>query len=70
MKSLMKNRIFLIMLSSDLLDQLSIWIRNMAILFFVIEKTNQNPIAVSLITVIEYIPLFLFSFIGGTLADR
>ncbi|WP_222860253.1 MFS transporter [Bacillus massilioanorexius] len=66
----MKNRIFLIMLSSDLLDQLSIWIRNMAILFFVIEKTNQNPIAVSLITVIEYIPLFLFSFIGGTLADR
>lgn len=70
MKSLVKNKVFLIMVSSDLLDQLSMWIRNMAILFFVIEKTNQDPIAVSLITVIEYTPIFFFSFIGGTLADR
>lgn len=70
MKELIKNRIFLIILSSDLLDQMSIWIRNMAILYFVIEKTNQNPVAISAITVVEFLPMFLFSFIGGTFADR
>ncbi|WP_042346736.1 MFS transporter [Bacillus massiliigorillae] len=70
MKDLLKNRIFLIILSSDLLDQVSIWIRNIAILYFVIEQTNQNPIAISAITVLEFLPMFLFSFIGGTFADR
>lgn len=70
MNQLLKNKVFWIMLSSDMLDQISIWIRNMAVLFYIIEKTNQDPIAISLITVIEYAPIFLFSFIGGTLADR
>ncbi|MGM9922953.1 MAG: MFS transporter [Bacillus sp. (in: firmicutes)] len=70
MKNLLRNRIFLIILSSDLLDQMSIWIRNMAILYFVIEQTDQNPIAISAITVVEFLPMLLFSFIGGTLADR
>ncbi|MGE7604422.1 MFS transporter [Peribacillus sp. NPDC097675] len=70
MKQLLNNKIFWIILSSDLLDQISIWIRNMAVLFYIIEKTNQDPIAISLITVIEYAPIFLFSFIGGMFADR
>jgi MFS family permease len=34
------------------------------------EATNNNPVAVSLLTVLEYVPIFLFSFIGGALADR
>lgn len=70
MSSLLKNRVFLVVLSADLLEQSAIWIRNMAILFYVIERTNQNPIAISLITFIEYAPILFFSFIGGTLADR
>ncbi|MFJ7830606.1 MFS transporter [Peribacillus sp. NPDC097284] len=70
MNQLLKNKVFWIMLSSDMLDQISIWIRNMAVLFYIIEKTNQDPVAISLITVIEYAPIFLFSFIGGTFADR
>lgn len=70
MNQLLKNKIFWIMLSSDMLDQISIWIRNIAVLFYIIEKTNQDPVAISLITVIEYAPIFLFSFIGGTFADR
>ena len=32
--------------------------------------TNNNPIAVSLLTVTEYLPIFLFSFVGGALANR
>ncbi|MFJ7746346.1 MFS transporter [Peribacillus sp. NPDC097295] len=70
MNKLLKNKVFWIMLSSDMLDQISIWIRNMAVLFYIIEKTTQDPVAISLITVIEYAPIFLFSFIGGTFADR
>jgi len=57
------------MLSSIFL-QIGIWVRNFAILLFVMEKTNNNPIAVSLISVAEFAPIFIFSFIGGTFADR
>ena len=58
-----------IMLSAVLL-QIGIWVRNFAILLFVMEKTNNNPYAVSLISVVEFAPIFLFSIIGGTFADR
>ncbi|WP_019422871.1 MFS transporter [Paenibacillus sp. OSY-SE] len=67
---LWRNRVFLVVTTADVLQELGIWIRNIAILFYVMEMTNHNPVAVSLITVFEYLPIFLFSFIGGTLADR
>ncbi|NDI36587.1 MFS transporter [Chengkuizengella sediminis] len=67
---LLKNRVFQIIVLTDLIQQSAIWIRNIALLFFVMELTNNNPIYVSLLTVIEYAPIFLFSFIGGALADR
>jgi MFS family permease len=50
--------------------QTGIWVRNFAILLFVMDRTNNNPFAVSLISVAEFAPIFLFSFIGGTFADR
>jgi MFS family permease len=50
--------------------QIGIWVRNFAILLFVMERTSNNPYAVSLISVAEFAPIFLFSFIGGTFADR
>lgn len=58
-----------IMLSAVFL-QVGIWVRNFAILLFVMEKTGNNPYAVSLISVAEFAPIFLFSFVGGTFADR
>ncbi|MCQ4085288.1 MFS transporter [Saccharibacillus sp. JS10] len=70
MNALFKNRVFLIVASADLLQQLGIWIRNMALLFYVMEQSGNNPVAVSLLTALEYLPIFLFSLIGGTFADR
>jgi hypothetical protein len=39
-------------------------------LFYVKEMTNNDAFAVSLISVAEFAPIFVFSFIGGTFADR
>jgi MFS transporter, DHA3 family, macrolide efflux protein len=64
------NRIVLAIMSSNFLLQLGIWIRNFAILLYVTDITNNNPLYVSLISVVEFTPIFIFSFIGGTFADR
>lgn len=55
---------------SRVLLQLGIWIRNYAVLLYVTELTNNNPVYVSLISVAEFAPIFLFGLIGGTFADR
>lgn len=55
---------------SGIFLQIGIWVRNFAILLFVMDRTGNNPFAVSLISVAEFAPIFLFSFIGGTFADR
>ncbi|MDM5153246.1 MFS transporter [Bacillus sp. DX1.1] len=70
MKDLLKNRAFMLVMISDILQQFAIWIRNMALLYFVMEQTNNDPVSVSLLSVMEYAPIFIFSFIGGALADR
>lgn len=70
MNTLFRNKAFLIVTGSDLVQNLAIWIRNMAILYYVMDRTQGSPIAVSLITVLEYAPIFVFSIIGGALADR
>ncbi|MCZ8517123.1 MFS transporter [Paenibacillus filicis] len=57
-------------LASNLLLQLGIWVRNFAILLYVTDITHNSPVYVSLISVAEYAPIFIFSFIGGTFADR
>ncbi|UOY91763.1 MFS transporter [Ectobacillus sp. JY-23] len=67
---LFQNRVIRTILVSVLFLQIGIWVRNYSILLYVIEKTNENPVAVSLISVAEFAPIFLFSFIGGTFADR
>ncbi|KEO83504.1 MFS transporter [Tumebacillus flagellatus] len=65
-----RNRFVRAILMSGLFLQLGIWVRNFAVLLYVMEKTNNDPTAVSLISVAEFAPIFLFSFIGGTFADR
>lgn len=65
-----RNKIVLTIMASSLLLQLGVWTRNFAILLYVTDRTNNNAFFVSLISVLEFAPIFLFSFIGGTFADR
>lgn len=64
------NRIVMSIMVSNVLLQLGIWIRNFAILLYVTDLTNNDPVYISLISVVEFAPIFVFSFIGGTFADR
>lgn len=68
--SLFRNRLYQTILISNVLLQIGIWVRNFAILMFVTDQTNQDPLAISLIYVVEFAPIFVFSFIGGAFADR
>ncbi len=70
MGALLHNRVIRVIMLSTLFLQIGIWVRNYSILLYVMEKTGGNPVAVSLISVAEFAPIFLFSFIGGTFADR
>ncbi len=68
--SMLSNRFVQAILMSTLFLQIGIWVRNIAILLYVKEMTNDDAFAVSLISVAEFAPIFVFSFIGGTFADR
>ncbi|WP_411683193.1 MFS transporter [Clostridium thailandense] len=68
--SFFRNRFVQVIMISGILLQIGIWVRNFAILLFVMEKTQNDPFAVSMISVAEFAPIFIFSFIGGTYADR
>lgn len=68
--NLLKNRVFVTILATDIIQQGAIWIRNIAIMFFVMEITNSNPIAISLLNLVEYTPMFLLTFVGGIIADK
>ncbi|MDF2652809.1 MAG: transporter [Paenibacillus sp.] len=70
MRLFFANRFVQSILLSGLFLQMGIWIRNFAILLFVTEQTDKDPFAISLISVAEFAPIFLFSFIGGAFADR
>ncbi|WP_163099674.1 MFS transporter [Peribacillus alkalitolerans] len=68
--NLFSNRVFQAIIISGVFLQIGIWVRNFAVLLFVMEKTNGDAFAVSMISVAEFAPIFIFSFIGGTFADR
>lgn len=68
--SLLRNKFFQTILLSNVLLQIGIWVRNFAILMYVTDKTNEDPFAISLMGFVEFLPIFVFSFIGGTFADR
>ncbi|MDA8235734.1 MAG: MFS transporter [Clostridia bacterium] len=65
-----RNRFIQAIVLSNVFLQMGIWVRNFAILLFVMEQTGNDPLMVSLISVAEFAPIFVFSFIGGTYADR
>lgn len=65
-----KNRYVRTIILSRVQLQLGIWIRNYGVLLYITDLTNNNPVYVSLISVAEFAPIFLFALIGGTFADR
>ncbi|MTV51024.1 MFS transporter [Heliobacillus mobilis] len=67
---LLANRVVQAIILSEVFLQIGIWVRNFAVLLYVVEMTGEDPFAVSMVSVAEYGPIFLFSFIGGTFADR
>lgn len=67
---LLRNRVFTTIICTDLIQQMAIWVRNIAILFFVMELTEGDPLAVSTLNLIELLPMVLLTFIGGMIADR
>ncbi|OAS17657.1 MFS transporter [Paenibacillus oryzisoli] len=70
MRSFFSNRFVQTIMLSGILLQIGIWIRNFAILLYVTDMTNNDPYSLSLISVAEFAPIFIFSFIGGAFADR
>lgn len=68
--TLLRNRFIRAILISNLFAQFGIWIRNLAVLLYVMEKTQGDAFAVSMISAAEYGPMFLFAFVGGAFADR
>ena len=70
MSELLRNRFVQAIFISSLFLQMGIWVRNFAVLLFVMEKTNGDAFAISMISVAEFAPIFIFSFIGGAFADR
>ncbi|MCY9515505.1 MFS transporter [Paenibacillus apiarius] len=68
--SLFRNRFVQAIMLAGLFMQVGIWVRNFAVLLFVMEMTNGDAFAVSMVSVAEFAPIFVFSFIGGTFADR
>jgi len=69
-QGLFRNKVVGTILLSVLFLQIGIWVRNYAILLHVMEKTGGDAVAISMIFVAEFAPIFLFSIIGGTFADR
>ncbi|GLX70444.1 MFS transporter [Paenibacillus glycanilyticus] len=67
---MLSNRYVRTIICSRVLLHLGIWIRNYAVLLYVTDLTHNDPLYVSLISVAEFAPIFLFALIGGTLADR
>jgi len=65
-----KNPYVRTIILSRVLIHLGIWVRNFAILLYVTDMTHNDPLYVSLISVVEYAPIFIFAIIGGTFADR
>lgn len=70
MLQLFHNRVVQGILLSAVFLQIGIWVRNFSVLLYVVKMTGGNAFAVSMISVAEFAPIFIFSFIGGTFADR
>lgn len=69
MGAFFRNKSIQSIILSNVLLQLGVWIRNFAILFFIMDKTGGDTFAVALVSIIEFAPVFLFSLVGGIYSD-
>ena len=60
---LLKSRLAQVIILSTIFLQIGIWIRNFAVLLFVVDQTNGDAKAVSFISIAEFATIFIFSFI-------
>lgn len=56
MTDVFRSRVVQAIMLSGLFLQIGIWVRNFAVLLFVVDKTNGDPLAVSMISVAEFAP--------------
>ena len=63
MSELLHNRIVQVILFSAIFLQIGIWVRNFSVLLYVVEMTKGDAFAVSMISVAEFAPIFVFSFL-------
>lgn len=68
--NLFKNRVFTTILFTDIIQQAAIWIRNISVMFFIMDVTNKDPMAISALNFVEMVPMFLLTFLGGIIADK
>ena len=68
--NLFKNKVFITILFTDIIQQAAIWIRNISVMFFIMSVTNDDPMAVSTLNFVEMVPMCLLTFVGGIIADR
>ncbi|MFD2171959.1 MFS transporter [Tumebacillus lipolyticus] len=52
------------------LSEFGDWMRNMALIYMVMELSGESPFAISSIFFAEFAPIFLFGFFIGVFADR
>ncbi|MEW9700806.1 MFS transporter [Paenibacillus sp. SI8] len=67
---MLSNRYVRTIILSGVFLQLGIWVRKFAILLNVTDLISNDSQYVSLISVAEFAPIFVFAIIGGTFADR
>lgn len=68
--NLFKNRVFTTILFTDIIQQAAIWIRNISVMFFIMDVTNKDPMAISALNFVDMVPMFLLTFLGGIIADK
>ena len=67
MSELLRNRFVQAIFISSLFLQMGIWVRNFAVLLFVMEKTNGDAFAISMISVAEFARSLSSLLLGGHL---
>src|SRR5579883_2581601 len=46
------------------------WVQNTALSWLVLRLSHNSPLAVSLVSTFQFLPLLIFALFGGVIADR
>lgn len=70
LRFIMGNRRFLRFWMSTWASELGDWIRNMTMMYIVLELSNGSAVAFSMMMFSEFAPIFFFGFLVGAFVDR